>query len=41
MGNEYSYIRVSTREQKIDRQIDALLNAWLEPENIFEDKQSG
>lgn len=41
MKKEYGYIRVSTKEQKTDRQIDALLAAGLAKENIFEDKQSG
>ena len=41
MAKEYGYIRVSTKEQKTDRQIDALLANGLAKENIFEDKQSG
>jgi DNA invertase Pin-like site-specific DNA recombinase len=41
MGNEYGYVRVSTKEQKCDRQIDALLERGIERQHIFEDKQSG
>lgn len=41
MEKEYGYIRVSTKEQKTDRQIDAMLSTGLKRENIFEDKQSG
>ena len=36
---KYGYIRVSTREQNIDRQIDAL--GSLELDQIFIDKMSG
>ena len=35
----YGYIRVSTKEQNLDRQIDALEE--LPIDQIFEDKQSG
>ena len=38
---EYGYIRVSTKEQKADRQMDALLECGLQRENIFFDKISG
>lgn len=41
MEKEYGYIRGSTKEQKTDRQIDAMLSTSLKRENIFEDKQSG
>ena len=41
MGKEYGYIRVSTKEQKTDRQMDALLAIGLAKKNIFEDRQSG
>ena len=36
----YGYARVSTKEQKLDRQIDAL-NAYRQTDKIFTDKQSG
>lgn len=36
----YGYARVSTREQKLDRQIDSL-NKYVKTENIFCDKVSG
>lgn len=38
---EYGYIRVSTKEQNISRQIDALLSMGLSEKQIFVDKQSG
>lgn len=37
----YGYVRVSTKEQNIDRQIDALKNFGLAEKNIFIDKVSG
>ncbi len=37
----YGYIRVSSKEQNIDRQIDAFKNMDIEKKNIFIDKQSG
>ena len=37
----YGYARVSSRDQKLDRQIIALTNAGVGQENIFIDKQSG
>ncbi len=37
----YGYIRVSTKEQKEDRQLIAMSQANVPPENIFMDKQSG
>lgn len=36
----YGYIRVSSRDQNEDRQL-AALKAWVTPENIYMDKQSG
>ena len=36
----YGYIRVSSRDQNEDRQLTAL-KAWVTPENIYMDKQSG
>ena len=37
----YGYIRVSSKEQNINRQMDALLDFGIEKRNIFTDKQSG
>lgn len=37
----YGYIRVSTREQNIERQMISLQNAGVKQKNIFIDKQSG
>lgn len=41
MNNMYGYARVSTREQKEDRQLIALSEVELPEENIYVDKQSG
>ena len=41
MGNQYGYVRVSTREQNEDRQIMALNSAEVPKQNIYVDKQSG
>jgi DNA invertase Pin-like site-specific DNA recombinase len=41
MGIEYGYVRVSTKEQKCDRQVDALLENGILIEHIYEDKLSG
>ena len=41
MGNQYGYVRVSTREQNEDRQIIALNSAEVPKQNIYVDKQSG
>lgn len=38
---EYGYARVSTREQNLDRQIAALMDAGVAERKIFSDKQSG
>lgn len=38
---EYGYIRVSSKEQNIDRQTTALLKEGLDKKHIFIDKQSG
>jgi DNA invertase Pin-like site-specific DNA recombinase len=40
-GNVYGYIRVSTREQNIERQMIALQEAGVNENNIYIDKQSG
>jgi len=37
----YGYIRVSTAEQCLDRQMDAMLSLGIPSENIFMDKKSG
>ncbi len=37
----YGYIRVSTREQNIERQVISLLEAGVSEKNIYIDKQSG
>lgn len=41
MDNTYGYIRVSSTEQNEARQLIAMQNAAVSPENIFADKQSG
>ena len=41
MENFYGYVRVSTREQNIDRQLAALCEAGVPKGNIFVDKVSG
>lgn len=41
MGNQYGYIRVSSREQNEDRQRYAMYEQGIEKQNIFLDKQSG
>lgn len=38
---QYGYARVSSKEQHTDRQIVALQEFGIAPEDIFEDKQSG
>ena len=40
-GEVFAYCRVSSKGQKLDRQIDAMLEANVPKENIFADKQSG
>ena len=40
-GKVYGYIRVSTREQNIERQVISLLEAGVSEKNIYIDKQSG
>lgn len=37
----YGYCRVSTKEQNLDRQIKALVDKGVKPENIITDKASG
>lgn len=40
-GKEYGYIRVSSKEQNIDRQLIALEEYGIDKKNIFVDKLSG
>lgn len=40
-GKVYGYIRVSTREQNIERQMISLLDAGVNQKDIYIDKQSG
>lgn len=39
--SEYGYARVSSRDQKEERQVIALVNAGVLPQQIFVDKESG
>ena len=41
MAEVYGYVRVSTREQKEDRQMIAMSEAGITKKNIYMDKQSG
>ena len=41
MSNTYGYVRVSTREQSVDRQMIAMREIGVPEANIFMDKQSG
>lgn len=41
LGMKYGYARVSTAEQNLGRQIEALQAAGIEPANIYTDKVSG
>lgn len=36
----YGYARVSTKDQKLDRQIEALVNAGIAYERIYKDKET-
>ncbi len=38
---KYGYVRVSTREQNIDRQLSAMLKENIEAKSIYVDKASG
>lgn len=38
---KYAYIRVSTKEQNIDRQVEAMKDVGIEKNKMFIDKQSG
>ena len=37
----YGYARVSTKDQKLDRQIEALVNAGIAYERIYKDQETG
>lgn len=41
MQKKYGYIRVSTREQKEDRQMTAMIDVAVPAGHIYMDKQSG
>ncbi len=41
MGKTYGYVRVSTKEQREDRQMIAMISFGIPKENIFVDKLSG
>ncbi len=41
MTNTYGYVRVSSAEQNEDRQLDAMVAAGVDVENIYIDKRSG
>lgn len=41
MGKIYGYARVSTREQNLDRQLDALREFGVKPGRVFSDRASG
>lgn len=36
----YGYARVSTKDQKLDRQIEALVNAGIAYERIYKDNET-
>lgn len=38
---KYGYIRVSTKDQNVDRQLTAILREEIDPKNIYIDKASG
>ena len=39
--DKYGYVRVSSKDQNTDRQIEALIKVGLERKNIYVEKQSG
>ena len=41
MDMKYAYIRVSTKDQNIDRQVEAMKEAGIDKSKMFIDKQSG
>ena len=40
-GKTYGYVRVSSRDQSLDRQLDALKSQGIPDELIYADKSSG
>ncbi|WP_455577903.1 recombinase family protein [Amedibacillus dolichus] len=38
---KYGYIRVSSKDQNIDRQVESFRQLKIEDKNMFVDKQSG
>ena len=41
MSNQLGYVRVSTKKQSLDQQVDALTTAGVDPSRIYSDKMSG
>jgi len=41
MSRKYGYMRVSTKDQNLDRQLEEFRNEGIEDDFIFKDKQSG
>ena len=41
MTNKYAYIRVSSKDQNIDRQVEAMRNIGILEKNMYIDRQSG
>lgn len=41
MPKTVAYVRVSTKEQNLDRQLEELKNLGIEEKYIYQDKQSG
>jgi len=41
MGRTYGYVRVSSKDQNLDRQLDAMKEFGVAPDNVFADKASG
>ena len=39
--NKYAYIRVSSKDQNIARQVEAMLNIGIIEKDMYIDKQSG
>ena len=41
MGNIYGYIRVSAKDQNVNRQVDSMCAVGVLPNRLYVDKQSG
>ena len=41
MGNIYGYIRVSAKDQNVNRQVDSMCDVGVLPNRLYVDKQSG